>query len=84
MAKKPRSDSISLLFIDNSFTQRNNLPALSAEMAATRDLSVTHLLISAGSVAATSLEFRSSCECHCDGCRCDSVKIHIASRFRLP
>jgi len=47
MAKTKRSHSISMLFIGNSFTQRNNLPALLAEMAA-RDLCVKHEMIGAG------------------------------------
>jgi hypothetical protein len=37
-----------MLFIGNSFTQRNNLPGLLAEMAAERELNVKHELISAG------------------------------------
>ena len=48
MAKSPRSRSINLLFIGNSFTQRNNLPELLAELAAARNLSVRHELISVG------------------------------------
>ena len=48
MAKIPRSRSVNLLFIGNSFTQRNNLPELLAELAAVRNLSVTHELISVG------------------------------------
>jgi hypothetical protein len=47
MAKK-KSQSIKLLFIGNSFTQRNNLPELIAEMAAARGVSVQHELISVG------------------------------------
>jgi hypothetical protein len=47
MAKKT-SKSINLLFIGNSFTQRNNLPQLIADMAAARDLQVKHELISVG------------------------------------
>lgn len=39
---------INLLFIGNSFTQRNNLPGLLADLAAARGLSLTHDLISAG------------------------------------
>jgi hypothetical protein len=37
-----------VLFIGNSFTARNNLPELIAQMAAAQDRSVTHRLISAG------------------------------------
>jgi hypothetical protein len=48
MMNKRRSNSINILFIGNSFTQRNNLPVLLAEMAAARDLAVNHELISAG------------------------------------
>jgi len=48
MAKAKRPHSVNILFIGNSFTQRNNLPGLLAEMAATRDLRVKHELISAG------------------------------------
>ena len=48
MAKKPPPHAINVLFIGNSFTQRNNLPTLLAEMAAVRDVSVNHELISAG------------------------------------
>jgi hypothetical protein len=42
------SKPINLLFIGNSFTQRNNLPALIAELAAAREINVQHDLISAG------------------------------------
>ena len=48
MAKTPRSRSIKLLFIGNSFTQRNNLPELLAELAAARNLTIGHDLISVG------------------------------------
>ena len=48
MAKSKRSRSINLLFIGNSFTQRNNLPGLLADLAAARSLSVSHELISVG------------------------------------
>jgi hypothetical protein len=48
MAKSTRSRSINLLFIGNSFTQRNNLPGLLAELAAARNLTVRHELISVG------------------------------------
>src|SRR5207245_301879 len=37
-----------VLFIGNSFTARNNLPGLIAQLAATRGKSVQHRLISAG------------------------------------
>src|ERR1044072_7989289 len=39
---------INILFIGNSFTQRNDLPGLLATMAAERDLSIRHKLTSAG------------------------------------
>ncbi len=48
MAKAQRARSIKLLFIGNSFTQRNNLPALIAQLAKVRDVRVEHDLISAG------------------------------------
>jgi hypothetical protein len=48
MAKTERPHSIDMLFIGNSFTQRNNVPGLLAEMAAARGLSVRHELISVG------------------------------------
>jgi hypothetical protein len=48
MAKTKRSRSINLLFLGNSFTQRNNLPLLLAELAAARSLTVKHELISVG------------------------------------
>lgn len=47
MAKK-KPQSINLLFIGNSFTQRNNFPELIAEMAAARGVSIKHELISVG------------------------------------
>ena len=37
-----------MLFVGNSFTQRNNLPGLVAEMAAARGMRMSHDLISAG------------------------------------
>jgi hypothetical protein len=43
-----RTKAQSLLFIGNSFTQRNNLPGLLAELAAARGLSLSHELISVG------------------------------------
>jgi len=46
MAKTKPSRSINLLFIGNSFTQRNNLPGLLAELAAARSLSIKHELMS--------------------------------------
>src|SRR5262245_9220538 len=48
MAKKTRDKSASVLFIGNSFTQRNNLPELIAAMAAELKLQIKHELISAG------------------------------------
>lgn len=48
MAKAKRSRAIRLLFIGNSFTQRNNLPGLLAALASARNLSVQHELISVG------------------------------------
>jgi hypothetical protein len=37
-----------ILFIGNSFTARNNLPALITNLAAARDIPITHKLITAG------------------------------------
>ena len=48
MAKTKRSHSIKMLFIGNSFTQRNNLPGLLAELAGARNLAIQHELISVG------------------------------------
>jgi hypothetical protein len=48
MAKPRRSKSINVLFVGNSFTQRNNLPGLLAELAAARGMRIDHELISAG------------------------------------
>ena len=48
MAKRKQPAPIRILFIGNSFTQRNNLPGLLAEIAAARDLTVIHELISVG------------------------------------
>jgi len=48
MAKSKRSRAITMLFIGNSFTQRNDLPGLLATLAAARNLSVKHELISVG------------------------------------
>lgn len=47
MAKTKRS-VIKMLFIGNSFTQRNNVPGLLAELAAARDITVEHELIGVG------------------------------------
>lgn len=48
MAHSQRLRPINMLFIGNSFTQRNNLPALLAELASARDLCIHHELISVG------------------------------------
>lgn len=48
MAKQRKPKSLKLLFIGNSFTQRNNLPKLLADLAAARGIQVDHELISAG------------------------------------
>ena len=48
MIKPKKSTAINLLFIGNSFTQRNDLPSLIAAMAAERGLRIQHKLISAG------------------------------------
>lgn len=48
MAKRKPSDTLTLLFIGNSFTQRNNVPKLVADLAAARGRTVEHELISAG------------------------------------
>jgi hypothetical protein len=49
MAKGTRSDApLKVLFIGNSFTARNNLPGLIAQLAATQGKSMEHRLISAG------------------------------------
>jgi hypothetical protein len=48
MSEKKHPHSIDILFIGNSFTQRNDLPKLIDEMAEARDLCVKHELISAG------------------------------------
>ena len=48
MTKIKQSAAINILFIGNSFTQRNDLPGLLAEMAAEREVRVQHKLISAG------------------------------------
>src|SRR6476620_10904678 len=47
--RKPESPrSLNVLFIGNSFTQRNDLPGLVAHLATAADRSLTHRLISAG------------------------------------
>lgn len=48
MAKTKRPGPIKILFIGNSFTQRNNLPGLLSELAAARGVIVKHELISTG------------------------------------
>jgi hypothetical protein len=48
MAKSKKSRAINVLFIGNSFTQRNDLPGMIAVMAAEREVSIEHQLISAG------------------------------------
>ena len=48
MTKSKRSAAINILFIGNSFTQRNNLPGILTAMAAERQVRVQHQLISAG------------------------------------
>jgi len=48
MGGTKRSQTVNILFIGNSFTQRSDLPGLLAEMAAAQDLCVKHELISVG------------------------------------
>src|SRR6188768_2770851 len=48
MANRHAGAPIKLLFIGNSFTARNNLPGLIAQMAAARGKRVAHRLLSAG------------------------------------
>jgi len=48
MAKRRQPQSLKMLFIGNSFTQRNNLPGLLAELAVARDWRVKHDSIIAG------------------------------------
>ena len=48
MAKRRPSSTVNVLFIGNSFTQRNNVPGLLADLAAARGLSLSHKLISRG------------------------------------
>src|SRR5262245_54085065 len=44
----PKSAALSVLFIGNSFTARNDLPGLIAGLAEARGLRIEHRLISAG------------------------------------
>jgi hypothetical protein len=46
--RRPKPTIKSLLFIGNSFTQRNNLPALIASLAAEANIKISHDLITAG------------------------------------
>jgi hypothetical protein len=48
MPKTSSNTTINILFIGNSFTQRNDLPGLIAAMAADRQVQVKHQLTSAG------------------------------------
>jgi uncharacterized protein DUF4886 len=48
MTKSKRSATTKILFIGNSFTQRNDLPKLLALMAAERKMLIEHQLISVG------------------------------------
>lgn len=48
MAKKKTPDSLNVLFIGNSFTARNDVPALIESLATARGKKFTHQLISAG------------------------------------
>jgi hypothetical protein len=48
MTKRKSGNTVKLLFIGNSFTQRNNVPGLLAELAAARGIQVDYQLISAG------------------------------------
>ena len=43
-----KAKAVKMLFIGNSFTQRNNVPGLLAELAAARSMTVDHDLISVG------------------------------------
>jgi hypothetical protein len=47
-SKKSKPATINILFIGNSFTQRNNLPALIASLAAEANIEINHDLITAG------------------------------------
>ena len=46
--RRPKPSIKNILFIGNSFTQRNNLPDLVAKLATEANIDVTHDLISAG------------------------------------
>jgi hypothetical protein len=46
--KTKASGSLNVLFVGNSFTARNNLPALVAELAAAAGTTLSHTLVSAG------------------------------------
>jgi hypothetical protein len=48
MPKTKQSRLIKILFIGNSFTQRNNLPGMLTELAAERGLRIEHELLSRG------------------------------------
>lgn len=48
MAKSSRTTSINVLFIGNSFTARNDVPALIAQLAEARGRQLQHQLIQAG------------------------------------
>jgi hypothetical protein len=48
MAKNKQSSTVNILFVGNSFTQRNDLPGLLAAMAKERDVSLQHELITQG------------------------------------
>src|SRR4029079_14345292 len=48
MTKNKRLPTVNILFISNSFTQRNDLPGLITEMVAEREASLQQDLISAG------------------------------------
>ena len=48
MARTKRSSEINILFIGNSFTQRNHLPELLAGLSSARGLRISHELISVG------------------------------------
>lgn len=49
--KSRSKEQIRILFVGNSFTQRNNLPALIADLALTQGVKVVHELISVGGEA---------------------------------
>jgi hypothetical protein len=48
MANKPEASTLKILFIGNSFTARNDLPGLVAQLATARAKTIDHRLISAG------------------------------------